>query len=297
VSGRARALCAALAVAAACGGTSEPAAPAAGGDPVSAAAPAGRPRAGDDHVGVLAARRSATVAAEVGGRIAEVLVHIGDRVEVGAPIARIDDLPARQRLAAARAAAEQARAARHGAALEVDDARARLALARRMLDRGITSRESVRAAGVAVGVAEAARERAAAAERAALAEVAEVERQLAATTVTAPLAGVVSQVRARVGDVVDRGAALAAVIDPSELRVRFAVPPDRADEVPPGTRVVLRPSGVGGEIPAIVRHVAPALEPPLRLVVVEAEVAAPGGAGALPVQPGAVGRVTVAAGE
>lgn len=251
-----------------------------------AAAPAAA--AGEPFVGVLTARRSAVVAALVEARVEEVLVHLGEQVAAGQPVARLDRQAIRQRLAAAVAEADAARAAQRGAALEVDDARHKLALERKLYRDGITSRESVRAAQVAIGRAESALSQAAASARAAAAAAAELERQLAATLLTAPMAGVVTDLRARPGELLPAGTPVMRVLDPSELRLRFAVPADRAAEVARGARVELDLPGAARPVSGLVEQLAPELEPPLRLVLAEASVD-PASAGAA--RAGAVGTV------
>lgn len=269
---------------AACGGAEiDVAAP-----PPPAAAPAAAPLpAGDAFVGVLTARRTAVVAVEVEARIDAVLVHGGDRVQAGQAVARLDDRALRQRLAAAAAEADAARAAERGAALDLDDARHKLGVEKNLYRDGIVSRESVRAAKVAIGRAESALARAAATRRAAAATAAELARQVETTVLAAPLAGVVTDLRAREGAILPPGTAAMRILDPSELRLRFAVPADRASQVAIGSRVELalpdRPPVAG-----VVEHLAPELEPPLRLVVAEAALA-PGQTA----PPGSIGKVHV----
>ena len=256
---------------AACGGTDlevvepPPAAPAA-----AAATPAPAPEA---FVGVLTARHTAVVAVEVDARVEEVLVHMGDRVGAGQPVARLDDRAIRQRLAAATAEADAARATERGAALDLDDARHKLGVERRLYRDGVTARESVRSARVAIGRAESALSRAAATRRAAAATTAELQRQLATTALAAPIAGVVTDLRAREGELLTPGTQVMRILDPSELRLRFAVPADRAGQVAIGTRVEMALPDTGQAITGVVEHLAPELEPPLRLVVAEAALA------------------------
>jgi multidrug efflux pump subunit AcrA (membrane-fusion protein) len=240
----------------------------------AAPAPAGlTPRGPDEYVGVVAARRTAVVAVDFDGRVVELLTGMGERVAAGDPVARLDDAELRQELAAARATAE---AAERGSELDLDEARHRLGLERR------PGGELPRATPTPAWSA----------------QVAELERRLAATLVTAPIAGVVSSVRVATGDEVAAGAAMLRISDPSELSVRFAVPPEHAARVKAGTRVVLAITGTTVVIPAVVRRVAPEFEPPVRLLLVEAEFADPLTSTALlarlPAQAGAVGRVRLA---
>jgi RND family efflux transporter MFP subunit len=272
---------------AACGGAELEVSPPPAAAPVAAAA-AAAPAAGQSFVGVLTARRTAVVAVEVDARVEAVLVRMGDRVAAGQPLVRLDDRAVRQRSAAAAAEADAARAAERGAALDLDDARHKHAVEKNLHREGIVSRESVRAAKVAIGRAESALARAAANRRAAAATAAELERQLATTVLTAPIPGVVTDLRAREGELLTPGAAVTRILDPSELRLRFAVPADRAGQVTVGSRVELALPDSGRTIAAVVEHLAPELEPPLRLVVAEAALST-----AQTAPPGSIGKVHV----
>ncbi|MFL9826205.1 efflux RND transporter periplasmic adaptor subunit [Rhodoplanes sp. SY1] len=92
-------------------GTPAPGAPATVGQAPSTA-PAARPRAGGLAAsGYVVARRKATVAAEITGKVTETLVEEGMVVEAGQPVARIDSTLAETDLALARSKVEAAEAA------------------------------------------------------------------------------------------------------------------------------------------------------------------------------------------
>jgi membrane fusion protein, multidrug efflux system len=233
------------------------------------------PRGPDEYVGVIAARRTAVVSVDFESRVLEVLTSLGDRVSAGDPIARLDDAPLRQELAAARAVAEAKRTA-HSSDFDLNEARQRLGLERH--SDGEEPPNPVPSQDTA--------------------QTREIERRLAATLVAAPISGVISSVRVTAGDAVEPGAALLRISDPTQLSVRFAVPPEHAARVRAGTRVVLSITGTTVVIPATVRQVAAQLEPPVRLLLVEAEFTDPTESAALlarlPTQAGAIGRVRVA---
>ncbi|HWM86941.1 MAG TPA: HlyD family efflux transporter periplasmic adaptor subunit [Kofleriaceae bacterium] len=267
-----------------------------------AAAEVQRRRGPDEYVGVLTARRTAVVEVEFEARVQQLLVRMGDRVAQGDPVARLDEGHLRQKLGEARAAAGGVRDRSRAAALDLADARHRFDLERRLFRDGVARRETVRSAGAALASAKRASDESAAALRMAEAAVAEIHRQLGATTLTAPIAGVVSVVGVRGGDRLAPGTAILRIFDPSELRVRFAVPPEDAARVRAGTGVLLTVAGSDLVVPGTVRQVAHQLAP-LRLLMVEADIEeaelarATGSAaalGKLPVQAGAVGRVRLA---
>lgn len=234
------------------------------------------PRGPDEYVGVIAARRTAVVSVDFESRVLEVLTTLGDRVSAGDPIARLDDAPLRQELSAARAVAEARRTAAHSSDFDLNEARQRLGL-----ERHSDGEEPPRPSDTVDTD-----------------QTREIERRLAATLVAAPISGVVSSVRVTPGDAVQPGAALLRISDPTQLSVRFAVPPEHASRIRAGTRVVLSITGTTVVIPATVSQVAAQLEPPVRLLLVEAEFTDPAESAALlarlPTQAGAIGRVRVA---
>src|SRR4051812_38707261 len=83
-------------------------------------------------IGVVAARTSELVAARVDGRIVHVTTKSGQRVHAGDPIAELDPTMLAERLRAATAAVDAARAEVAGASAEVTEARRQVALESRM---------------------------------------------------------------------------------------------------------------------------------------------------------------------
>jgi membrane fusion protein, macrolide-specific efflux system len=223
-------------------------------------------------VGVVAARTSALVSARVDGRVSAVVARSGKRIRAGEPIAELDPALLTDRLRAATAAVDAARADSDGAAAEVAESQRRVALEIRMFRSGATARESVRIAQANLARAEAAANHAAAALREATASRATVESQLSYTHVVAPIDGVVSLVKARVGEVVAPGATIARVFDPANLMIRFQVTRDRRREIVSGAMVELAVAGTERPLRARVTSVSSDLEPPLDFAVAEADI-------------------------
>ncbi len=241
-------------------------------------------------VGVLAAKNSQVVAAQVDGRVLRVVVTSGQHVHAGDPIAELDSTLLEDRVRATTAAVDAARADQAGMGAEVAEAQRQLALEHRMFAAGATAEESVGLARAQLLRANAGSARAAAtlreAEAARAAALAEVER----THIVAPIDGVVSLVKVQPGEVVMPGATIARVFDPSGLTVRFQVTRERRKDIDIGSEVVLAVGGV--DITARVSSVSADLEPPLDFAVAEADVV-----GTMPDVPvGSVGDVRVEGG-
>jgi hypothetical protein len=90
--------------------------------------------------------------------------------------------------------------------------------------------------------------------------------------VTSPIDGVVTVVKVTEGAMASRGQPIARVFDPRDLWIRFAVPPEGRDAIHEGDAITAVPLHGTAPLPAVVRIVNRALEPPLELSVVEADL-------------------------
>jgi len=118
--------------------------------PAIAAEPA-RPRALVAS-GYVVARRKATVAAEITGKVVEVLIEEGMVIKEGDVVARLDSVLAERDLALARSRAEAAEAAIGATAADLRDAERILARAQTLITRNAVSEADVTKAEARVGV-------------------------------------------------------------------------------------------------------------------------------------------------
>lgn len=211
-----------------------------------------------DAIGTVAARPGhvATLAAPAPARVARVEVAVGQRVAPGTVLVVFDQTG----FVAAEHAADAALAAAERSAERT----------RRLVDEGIAPRKDLDQATAELAQAQA---NAATARRA---EVLSVLRS--------PIAGVVTQLQATLGAMVDPAQPLVSVADPTQVDVVFNVTPGDAARVHPGADVTLRagqsatgePLGhgtvvdVGGAVDTVSRSVAvrariPAARRPLRI--------------------------------
>jgi RND family efflux transporter MFP subunit len=215
-------------------------------------------RSGPPISGSLEPEQSATVRAEVGGTVLKTYAEAGDRVARGQVLARIEDVALRDAALSARSA--------------VRSAQASLELAQRNLER--TERLS-QAGAVADRDLESARVTSTNAEGAladARARQASAEQQLGHTTVRAPFSGIVSERQADAGDVVQIGAALYSVVDPTVLRLEANVPGDQAGQLKPGTPVEFSVSGYDRPFSGTIARVNPVVDPSTRQVRIYATI-------------------------
>lgn len=246
------------------------------------------PSANADHVGVVAAGRTSVVVAKVDARVEKVYVRMGTWIEKGAPIAKLDDESLRPLAISARGSVDAARAAYRGASISVADARRRLRVERSLFNKGVTAKETVNTAQADVSRASAAAAQALAGLKSAEAEAQRVEQLLTDATLRSPMSGLVSVLRTTEGQMVGNGQTIVRIVDPKEVKIRFAVRSEQAKDLAVGKVISFKSNE--HQYRAVVREVAPELEPPLQLIVAEADLQV--GAAPLP-RPGLVGTVSL----
>jgi len=228
----------------------------------------------------LEAVNQATLAAQVAGRVVELKVDAGDRVEKGAVLLRIDATEATEAVAGAEAGVAQAQA-------NLVNAKAAYERTRSLTERKFVSTS-------ALDQARAAYEAATAQLRAARAGRGQAAAQQGHATVIAPLSGLVAARHVEAGEMAQPGRALVTVYDPASMRAVMDVPQQRlAGLAGPAlkARVELPDSGRWLEAAAVT--VLPAADP--RTHTVRLRVDLPRGQDGL--VPGMFARVHFATGE
>lgn len=231
-----------------------------------ATAPVTRAAVADAHVveGLVEAERSATVAAQVAGRIIDVAADAGARVKQGEVLMRIDAREAEQSVVAAAANVASARAAHANARAEWT--RTQALFARGYVSQAVVdeARAGLDAAAGSLKAAQAGRGRAT------------VVRDF--TTITAPFDGVIAARNVDAGDMAQPGRALVSVYDPTALRVTAQVAQSR---VPPGgangLAAEIEVGGASSRFAATSVSVLPAADPRTQTVEVRARLPADAG--------------------
>jgi membrane fusion protein (multidrug efflux system) len=214
--------------------------------------------------GELRAVEEAAIAAEVGGRVTEVLIDEGSPVEAGADVVAID--PERRSLEQdrARARADEARARLRDAEREhtrVRDLYARKVASQTQLDEAETAlklaRSQLLAAEADLGVA---------------------ERALRDAKVAAPFAGFVARRLVSRGEYVQPGTALFDLVAMDPVEVEFRVTEVDSSRVAVGQQVDVRVAPFPDEtFIGTVNFVAPTIDPRTRTLRVKAELENPKG--------------------
>lgn len=249
----------------------------------AAAAPAAAPAApsttigAGELLGVVLARESVDVAAQLDGRLTSVRVRLGDRVRKGQLLATLDARALRSERAVALAALQAAHVDEERAAIELEQSRARLDRMRPLAEEGtpaISGDELERASyqeKLAASRLRAAR--AQAAERRAQAHSASTRH--AEAEIRAPFDGVVAARYVDPGARIASGTPIVRVLGEGELRVRFAVPAERQAELAIGGAVRVRVPELAAELPGALEKLAPEVDAASRMIIAEARIDVP----------------------
>lgn len=203
--------------------------------------------------GAIAPEREASVRAQVGGSILQTLVDAGQAVRAGQTIARIEAGGLQDVFLSARAGVTSA-------TNSADIARRELERAEKLLAAGAIAErdmEQARRSSIAANAALAD----------ARARLATAQKQVGNTVVTSPINGVVSERAVSVGDVVQPGAALYSIVDPSSMRLEGSVPAEQLSQVRLGAPVTFTVNGYPGRsFTGRVTRINPTADPATRQV-------------------------------
>jgi RND family efflux transporter MFP subunit len=251
-------------------------------------------------VGTLSPQERSTLSAKVPGRLEELTVDIGSRIEQGMLLAQIERKDYELRLEQAAAALAQARAAlglppeessdkvAPGDVPSVQQAAAVLEEATRARQRiqdlakaGIAPQHELDSAEAAFRVAQARHEAALQEARTRMAALAErraeynlARKQLEDTRITAPYPGAVQERRAGLGEYLSPGTPILDVVKTDVLRLRLEVPERSSMLVKPGQQVYVTVEGDTNRHAGAITRLRPALDEQTRMLVIEADVPA-----------------------
>jgi RND family efflux transporter MFP subunit len=196
--------------------------------------------------GYVTARRQATVSSKFTGKVTEVLIEEGMRVEAGQVLARLDDSNIRTSYELALAQLESARTSLKETDALLKEARANLSRTQNLLDRGLSSEAEMDSARAAAESLEAQYERKQADVRVAGKQVAVYEQQLEDTVIRAPFAGVIVAKNAQPGEMISPVSAgggftrtgIGTIVDMASLEIEIDVNEAYINRVQPGQETV-----------------------------------------------------------
>ncbi|NJD88111.1 MAG: efflux RND transporter periplasmic adaptor subunit [Betaproteobacteria bacterium] len=196
---------------------------------------------------VVEAVRQSTVSAQVSGRIVDIRFDVGDRVEKGAVILRIDERAASQAVAASEAQVREAEA-------NLVNARASYERARQLLAQKFVSQ-------AAVDKAEADFKAAESRMKATLAGAGAAATEKSFTTIVAPYSGVVSARHVQLGEMAAPGKPLFTGFDPTGLRVVATVPSAQVPAIQSGAKARIEVPSLGRWVEVKSITVVPSADP------------------------------------
>jgi RND family efflux transporter MFP subunit len=183
---------------------------------------------------VVEAVRQSTVSAQVSGRIVDIRFDVGDRVQKGDVILRIDERAATQAVAASEAQVREAEAS-------LTNARAQYERTKQLVAQKFVSQ-------AALDKAEADFKAAESRMKATLAGAGAAATERSFTTIVAPYGGIVSARHVQLGEMASPGKPLLTGFDPSTLRVVATVASAQVPAIQAGARARI-------EVPSLDRWV------------------------------------------
>lgn len=219
-----------------------------------------------DASGYVVARRQATVSSKVTGKVVEVLIEEGQRVEKNQIIARLDDSNYRTAYEQAKAQLAQAQANVHAAQVALDNARPIFERNKRQIEQGVISAQAFDNAKAAYDQAETSLLVAQRAEEVARAVLATAQQNLSDTVIRAPYAGIVTVRAAQAGEMVSPVSAgggftrtgIGTIVDMDSLELEVDVSENFINRVTPGQPATVKLNAYPDvEIPAAVIAVIP----------------------------------------
>jgi len=199
----------------------------------------------EDVVGTVRTRTRAMIEAKVSGRVASMPVTLGQQVEAGSVLFRLDVREIQAKL-------DQALALR-------DQARGDLKRYRALLDEGAVTQQEFDAVQAKKLVTEAA--------------VVEAETMLDYAQVKAPFSGVITRKLADVGDLASPGRPLLELEGLSGFRFEANVPESLVSKVEVGAELAVRIASLPENLKGTVSEISPALDPGSRTFLVKIDLA------------------------
>ena len=198
-----------------------------------------------DASGYVTARRQATVSAKVTGKVTEVLIEEGQRVEEGAVLARLDDTEARAQLALAQAQLAAARSQLAEVHAQLEQAERDFARQQQLFERQLVAAQALDAAQAQRDTLRARLANIGEQIKVAQEGVAVAQVQLENTIIRAPFAGVVVAKAAQPGEMISPISAgggftrtgIGTIVDMDSLEIQVDVNEAFINRVTPGQPV------------------------------------------------------------
>lgn len=218
----------------------------------------------NSKAGTVIARRRSRIAAEIGGRVVEIVHREGAHVKAGEILVRLAEASLRAKLEQAHEGIPVAEARLEDACLRRDRARRELDRTRRLAEQNVISEDRLDALQYSFDSARVACESAQAELGQARANWRAAQSELAKTTIVAPFDGIIAEVNVEIGEWVTPSPPLLTsppvidLIDPTSIYISAPMDEVDAGAVRPGLPVEVTVDSRPGEtFPGRVARVAP----------------------------------------
>ncbi len=212
----------------------------------------------DTYVATIKSRRSATIQPQVSGNLTQIVVHSGDRVQVGQRLMEIDPRE-QQALVEQQTSTEQQKLAVYQYSQD------NVARQRKLFAAGIISQDANQQAEQAYRNAKADYDSATAARKTA-------QQQLTYYHISAPFAGVVGDVPVHVGDYVSPTTTLTTVDENKQLEAYIYIPAERAGQIHIGLPVNLTDTQGNVLDRSTIKFISPQVDTQLQGILAKADV-------------------------
>jgi membrane fusion protein (multidrug efflux system)/multidrug efflux system membrane fusion protein len=224
------------------------------------------------YIAVIAPVKAVALAPRFAGELSAIHIEAGDRVEPGQLIAEIDARQLREALVVSEAALKSAQSALRQSKVDIADAQQVFTIEKHAVARGVSSKQQLNKAHFALDRAWAAESRARAAITETEARVEQSRNRLRDAQIRAPFTGVIAKLYQNVGTSVGPDAPVARLISTDRLHVRFAAPLSLSTRLTLGQQVTVEVADAPQPRQAVIRQIAPELDPASKMIFVEAEL-------------------------
>ncbi len=223
--------------------------------------------------GKLSAGKEVSLAPKVSGKVASVLVKVGDKVKAGQVVIQLDDSDARAQVEQYEASLAVARAGQLEASVVEEEARKNLERMEELYAHGAISEQELESARNAYKRASSGRSEALV--RQAEASLNYWRNQLENMKITTSIKGLVASLEAEPGEMLGPNLPVATVVDLDTVVAECSVPEGLINEVHKGDLVKVRVPSINKSFEGKVTSVAPAADLQSKSFPVEVEIENP----------------------
>lgn len=224
----------------------------------------------DNVNGVLAANVEVNVVPKVPGKVAQVLVDMGDRVNKGDVLIRLDDAELQAQLKQAQAGLAMAKTGGTQASVRYQDAKNNLERMQSLFEQGAISEQQLEGAKTQLEMADP--DVAAAQIKQAEASLQMVQTQLNNTVITAPVGGIISVRNVEIGEMAGQ-TPVVSIVDIDKVIVEVNVTEGQVNKLADGQKVDVEVAAVSDKpFAGKILSISPAADARTRLFPVKIEI-------------------------